>query len=227
MKSNGFSGAPFRANLLTMKTNGAIPTSEATQPGSGSRLRDLNPEGWVAKHCDDLYRHALARVRDPETAKDLVQETFLAAWQSSERFAGHASERTWLARILRNKIVDHYRKRRPEIAVEDELAGLEEKHFERGGLHKGGWISSNAPASWKDATQCLEESEFWDVLHQCANKLPAKVANVFLLREVDGRSSEEICSALGMNRNHLSVLLHRARLALRRCLELHWFKESA
>jgi RNA polymerase sigma-70 factor, ECF subfamily len=210
-----------------MKTNGASPTSEATGPESGSRPPDLNPEGWVELHCDDLYRYALARVRDPETAKDLVQETFLAAWRSSERFAGQASERTWLTRILRNKIVDHYRKRRPEFAVEDELTGLEEKQFERAGLHQGGWTSSNAPASWKDATQCLEESEFWIVLQQCTDKLPAKVANVFLLREVDGRSYEEICSTLGMNRNHLGVLLHRARLALRRCLELHWFKESA
>jgi len=195
-------------------------------PGNPSAL---NPEQWVEKHCDALYRHALARVSNPEIAKDLVQETFLAAWRSSERFVGRASEQTWLMRILRNKIVDHYRRGRPELAVEDvdQLADLEEKQFVRSGLSKGGWAPSAVPTDWTDASQYMENSEFWEIVHQCAAKLPSKAASVFLMREVDGRSNEEICSILHMNRNHLGVLLHRARLALRRCLELHWFRDPA
>ena len=67
----------------------------------------LEPEQWVETHCDDLFRYALSRVAQPEIAEELVQETFLAAWKSADRYAGRASERTWLIRILRNNIVDH------------------------------------------------------------------------------------------------------------------------
>lgn len=189
----------------------------------------LNPEQWVEEHCDLLYRYALTRVSNPETAKDLVQETFLAAWRSAERFAGTASERTWLMRIMRNKIVDHYRKRRPEFSAEgiSELAELEETQFQQSGLHQGSWTPAAHPHIWKDATQSMENSEFWETVHRCAQKLPPKVASVFLLRDVDGCSSEEICSTLQVSRNHLGVLLYRARLALRRCLEIHWFREPS
>jgi len=201
--------------------------TQPSSPPAGSA--GLDPQRWVEEHCDELYRYALARVTNPEVARDLVQETFLAAWRSSERFAGKASERTWLVRIMRNKIADHYRKRRPEFGVDgvDELVELEEKQFAQTGLHKGGWASANSPKAWKDAAESLEESEFWEVVHECARKLPAKTASVFLLREVDGRSNEEICATLQMNANHVGVLLHRARLALRRCLELNWFRGPA
>jgi len=69
----------------------------------------------------------------------------------------------------------------------------------------------------------MDGSEFWEVVRQCTAKLPPKVAGVFLLREVDGQSRDDICLTLHINPNHLGVLLHRARLAMRRCLELHWF----
>jgi RNA polymerase sigma-70 factor (TIGR02943 family) len=189
----------------------------------------LNPERWVEEHCDVLFRYARARVRDPDTASDLVQETMLAAWKSAPRFDGRASERTWIMRIMRNKIADHYRKRRPEFAVDDlsELERLEEMQFNQSGLHKGAWAAGASPGRWSDAAQCMEHSEFWEVVHQCADRLPPKAANVFLMREVDGQTNAEISSSLDISPNHLGVLLHRARLAMRRCLELHWFREPS
>jgi len=195
-----------------------------TQPAADPRL---NPERWVEDHCDLLFRYALARVTDPDTASDLVQETLLAAWKSAPKFDGRASERTWIMRIMRNKIADHYRKRRPEFAVQDlnELEQLEEKQFNQSGIHKGAWAAATSSGEWKDATQSMERSEFWEVVHQCTEKLPPKVAAVFVLREVDGQSTEDICLALSIKANHLGVLLHRARLAMRRCLELNWFRE--
>ena len=188
----------------------------------------LDPERWVEEHCDVLYRYALVRVSNPDTARDLVQEAFLAAWRSAERFAGNASERTWLMRILRNKIVDHYRKRRPEFSAEgiNELAELEAKQFVQSGLHRGGWTSLGSPGNWKDAAERMEDAEFWEVVHRCVGKLPGNAAQVFLMREVEGDSTDEICSTLNISRNHLGVLLHRARLALRRCLELSWFLDG-
>ena len=81
--------------------------------------------------------------------------------------------------------------------------------------------------AWTDATHGLEQTEFWEVLHACAHKLPEKTARVFFLRELDECSSDDICRELNINPSHLFVMLHRARLALRRCLELHWFKPRA
>lgn len=204
------------------RADGASTRPDTARPGSG-----LDPERWVERHADRLFRYALSRVGSRELAEDLVQDTLFAAWRSAERFEGRASESTWLSRILRNKITDHYRKKRPEFAVEDtcELARLEEQQFQQDGLHSGGWSHSGAPGHWKDTSQAVEHAEFWTVLQRCTEKLPEHNARVFLLREVDGRTSDEICSLLNINRNHLGVMLHRARLAIRRCLELHWFRD--
>ncbi len=196
--------------------------------GPGAALaQPPDPERWVEEHGDQLYRHALTRVGNAETAQDLVQETLLAACRSLESYAGRASERTWLLRILRNKIVDYYRRQRPVFATGDAeaLAKLEANQFAQSGFHRGGWSTTAQPGHWQDAEQCLIRSEFWDVVQQCAGKLPQKFAVAFLMREVEDATSEEVCSVLNINRNHLGVLLHRARLAMRRCLELHWFRE--
>jgi RNA polymerase sigma-70 factor (ECF subfamily) len=200
-----------------------------TEPTPSSSRPRLDPEQWVERHCDALYRFAVARVPTRETAQDLVQETFLAAWRSASGFEGGATERTWLMRIMRNKLVDYYRKQRPEVAVGEveELAAVGARAFRSSGLlHAGAWNLSVAPKPWGDAVQCLEMAEFWEVVRQCANQLPPKAGHVFLMRELDGQSTEEICSALRMSPNHVGVLLHRARLALRRCLELRWFKNE-
>jgi RNA polymerase sigma-70 factor (ECF subfamily) len=204
------------------------PVEKAPRESGNTPTRpSLNPEGWVDLHCEALFGYALRRVADTETAKDLVQETLLAAWRSADRFAGKATERTWLFRILRNKIADHYRGSRPEFSVDalNELARLEEQQFNRTGLHAGAWAKAAAPAEWPEGSQAMEQSEFWDVVHNCTTKLPPHTRTAFLMREMDGHSSEEICETLGIKRNHLGVLLHRARLALRRCLELNWFKK--
>jgi len=190
-------------------------------------VKPLDPEQWVAAHGDDLYRHALARLGDLEAAKDLVQETFLAACRSAERYAGRASERTWLLRILRNKIADYYRRQQPVLTVggEEQLAQLESHQFVRSGLQRGSWSPGNEPEHWKNAEECLTQTEFWDVVHRCTGKLPRTLAAAFLMREVEETSSDEVCSILKISRNHLGVLLHRARLVMRRCLELNWFRD--
>jgi len=229
LKDIVFCGTPTCASMMTMKPRDRSPVSTGGQPRKphSSSASTLDPERWVEQHCDNLFRYALARVASPETAEDLVQETLLAAWRSAERFAGRASERTWLVRILRNKIMDHYRRRRPEFAVDNlhELAKLEEQQFVQSGWHAGSWTASGSPADWKNTEHLMDRPEFWKIVHQCSNKLPPTTANVFLMREVEGQTTEEICSTLKINRNHLGVLLHRARLVLRRCLELHWFRE--
>ena len=71
----------------------------------------LDPHTWVKSHADYLYAYTIKRIADEEQAKDLVQETFLAALEKVDRFEGKSSERTWLTAILKNKIIDVYRKK--------------------------------------------------------------------------------------------------------------------
>jgi RNA polymerase sigma-70 factor (ECF subfamily) len=89
--------------------------SDATKPATG--LSD--PEQWVELHGDYLFKYALARLRDPARAEDMVQETFLAALKGGKSFAGRSAEKSWLVGILKNKICDHYRKASRETSFTD------------------------------------------------------------------------------------------------------------
>jgi RNA polymerase sigma-70 factor (ECF subfamily) len=179
----------------------------------------------VQEHADTLFAFAVPRVRDRSAAQDLVQETFLAALRAEASFAGRSSERTWLFGILRNKLVDYYRlKARETSIVENESPGPDEgKFFHTEGLRKDAWVDSLAPQNWAGPDESLVQKEFQNALQNCLARLPGKAAQVFLLREVDGLASEQICKDLNLSANNFWVMSHRARMALRRCLELHWF----
>jgi RNA polymerase sigma-70 factor (TIGR02943 family) len=186
----------------------------------------VDPEVWVDDHGDVLYRFALARLRNSATAEDLVQETLLAAFKAKDRFEGRASVRSWLVGILKNKIIDFFRKRSRETSFSD----LEFMRGELGDRMKASalmgehWIAEQGPREWASPEDSLSRAEFWGVLRSCADKLPDKIAGVFLMREVDGVASEEICEVFNISPNNFWVMLHRARLALRQCLELNWFQ---
>jgi RNA polymerase sigma-70 factor (ECF subfamily) len=196
-------------------------------PGSSRAAQSL-AERWVAENGDYLLRYAIARVRCRETAEDLVQEAFVAAWKSRNRFAGGSSEKTWLCAILRRKIADYFRSSRDDSRSVDvtELADLESQQFSSGWLGAAHWHIPVAPHPWKKPDESMEQAEFWETLDLCVNKLPDTAARVFLLREVEEFSSQQICETLRIQQSHLFVLLYRARLALRRCIELHWFRRS-
>lgn len=208
-------------------TDGADGRARITQPQSlrlGLPSR-LDPEGWVEQYGDDLFGFAAARVRNRAIAQDLVQETFLAGIKTSQGFAGRSSERSWLFGILRNKLADYYRLQNREVAIADleTLLPEEQGAFGTSGPGKDGWVMKLAPKAWETPDGTLMSKEFQDVLRSCLSRLPDKVAQVFRLREIDGVSSEEICKDLGVSPNNLWVMLHRARMGLRRCLEAHWF----
>jgi RNA polymerase sigma-70 factor (ECF subfamily) len=193
-------------------------------PSSGV-VPALNPERWLEDYGDMLFGFAMVRVRDRGVAEELVQETFLAALRASQSFAGRSTERAWLFGILRNKVADHYRHQSREIPLADlgNSSPEEDGFFHSGGLGKDGWIKRLAPKPWNAPDESLVSKEFQEVFNACLSRLPEKTAQVFLLREVDGVSSEEICKDLTISANNLWVVLHRARMALRRCLEVHWF----
>ncbi len=195
----------------------------AAVAGSGN-LSD--PERWVDEHGDYLFCYALSRLRDPVRAEDAVQETFLAALKGGKSFAGRSAEKSWLTGILKNKIFDHYRKTSRETSFTDLdfYADEESDRFVARGVGEGGWIHKLGPLEWSaDPGDSLDKEQFWKTFRDCSNKLPKNVAAVFTLREVDGVDSREICATLNISESNLWVMLHRARMALRRCLETNWF----
>jgi RNA polymerase sigma-70 factor (ECF subfamily) len=212
--------------MIKAEQQQSLVAPNAETPGPDSSRESLpNPERWVDEHGDVLFGFVALRVRDRAIAQDLVQETFLAAIKAKNSFSGRSSERAWLFGILRNKLADHYRLQGREVSFADSQAPLPEEQnaFENVGLGKDGWLKAVAPKAWETPEEALINKEFQDVLKSCLSRLPNKVAHVFFLREIDGATSEEICKDLGVSPNNVWVMLHRARMGLRRCLEIHWF----
>ena len=180
----------------------------------------VDPEGWVDRHGDSLYRYALVRLRAPDLAADAVQETFLEALRVRETFAGRASERTWLCGILRHKIIDQFRKSTRESSKLNGIAtnGADSWPFDA----RGHW--REGVASWAGSPlREMETKEFWEVFGGCMSKLPHGIAETFFLRELDGLSADEIQHALGITPTTFWKRMHRARTLLRQCLESRWF----
>lgn len=204
------------------------PQSNPNQSAAAGPVQLSDPERWVDEHGDYLFKYALARLRDPLKAEDAVQETFLAALRGGKNFQGRSAEKSWLVGILKNKIFDHFRKAGRETAFTDlEFYSDEESdRFVADGLQKDGWIHELGPNEWTDPGGSLDSEVFWQTYRDCSNKLPKNVATVFTLREVDGVESKDICTMLNISESNLWVMLHRARMALRRCLETNWFAKN-
>jgi len=178
----------------------------------------LNSDAWVDQYGDALFHFALARVNKREIAEDLVQETFLAAVQSQERFKGQSSEKTWLFGILKHKVVDHYRKKNKSTVFEQELRQDSDK-LDGFFNAKGGW--QIRPQHWSaNPGKSQEVKEAFDHFYQCLSGLPQRTADVFVYREIDGLDTDEICKLLGITSANCWVILYRARMLLRKCLEL-------
>lgn len=189
----------------------------------------IDPGTWVDEHGDHLFRYAIVRLRDESLAEDVVQETLLSAIQSLGSYAGKSTERTWLVGILKHKIIDHFRRRSREVPLDPSDTDLSEFDplFERDDEFVDHWHDSLSPRIWRRSPdEALQENEFFNVLHACLGKLPERVANVFSLREMNGLDTDEICEILSVSQSNFWVMMHRARMALRRCIELNWFMKA-
>jgi RNA polymerase sigma-70 factor (ECF subfamily) len=183
--------------------------------------RELSdPETWVDAYGDNLFQFALMRVHDQTLAEDLVQDTLLAAFKGRHTFQGRSSEKTWLIGILKNKILDYFRKKyreQPTDSIEATADRVADQFNEKNAWKVG-------PAEWTvNPDSQYEQQEFMEVMHQCLSTLPGRLAKLFVLREMEGFSTEKICKALDITATNSWVMLHRARAALRSCLENNWF----
>jgi RNA polymerase sigma-70 factor, ECF subfamily len=170
-----------------------------------------------------LLCYALLQLRDNPSAEDAVQETLLAALENRATFSGKSSAKTWLTGILKHKILDLYRKQAKEagqVSLEAELdsgAGDFDTLFQPDG-HWQTW-----PQAWADPLKNLENKRFWEIFEICTKLMPAHTARVFMMREFLGLSTEEICKGMQITATNCWVMLYRARMSLKLCLEHNWF----
>jgi RNA polymerase sigma-70 factor (TIGR02943 family) len=179
----------------------------------------LNPSQWIAEYRDYLVRFALQRVNDHGQAEDLVQDTFLSAWNARDSFRGDCTERTWLTGVLRNKIVDHWRRtaRRPLL-----LAGDFDEERGADGPHTP-WLENRAnDRDTYDPDTAAERTEMLALLDEAVNRLPESMGRAYRMREMQGRTTEEITRTLNISKANLWVLIHRAKQLLREQLQSAW-----
>lgn len=184
--------------------------------------QNVAPSDWLDEYGDYLYRYAITRLRDGDAAEEAVQETFVAALRNLAQYAGRGSQRAWLLGILKNKIIDFYRKRqRDPVNLDEDSGDISQMLFDQ----KGFW-RKEVKASLKDSLDSLDREEFWAILDRCLEQLPNRQADAFTLRTIDDHSAEEVCKELEITSTNLWVILHRARLQLSSCMKQRWFQES-
>lgn len=169
-------------------------------------------EQLVKEHTGELLRFAASRTRDVEAAEDIVQLTFMAAWQGRERFSHGSSVRTWLFRILKNKLADHYR----EIYRKAEVISPYPDDVERFNTH-GGWLPEHRPVEWDD--DAAQDGVMHHALNECLKTLPDKWRAAVEMKFLKERDAPAICQELGISATNYWQQLHRAKLKLRGCIE--------
>ena len=170
-----------------------------------------------------LLRYATLQLRDSSAAEDAVHDALLAALSSPASFAGRSNLRTWLTGILKHKIVDTIRRQSRDRPAADLAPDGDDGEFDALFDRRGHW--QDAPDAWRQPEGSLQQKQFLAALEACLRDLPERTARVFMMREHLGLETSEICKELGITATHCWVMLHRARMALRLCLEMNWFKK--
>jgi len=181
---------------------------------------DNDPITWLHQYGDALYRFARARVRDSFAAEDLVQETLLAAYRSREGFSRKSTVKTWLTGIMKHKIMDYYRKLKPEQSIEN----IDDFSYNLNNLFAEHEKWKIKPGEWGgDPQNVFEGKEFMAAIQTCLADMPERMSLAFTLREKEGATTSEISELLQTGKENCWVILYRARMLLRRCLEVKWF----
>lgn len=169
-----------------------------------------------------LLQFAKMQLRNDSMAEDVVSETLLAILEKPDNFEGRSSLRTYATGILKFKIIDVLRKRGREVHVEPLDEQSMDDALDALFASDGHW--QEAPQAWQQPEHALQQSQFFNALQICVNRLPDKLGRVFLMREWLEQETSDICLELGITSNNCGVMLYRARMQLRECLDIHWFQ---
>lgn len=171
-----------------------------------------------------MLKFATLQLSDSHLAEDAVQEALIGALKNVQSFGGRAALKTWIFAILKNKIADVLRQRQRLVNASSLIRdGEEDEDFSELFNARGFWQVDERPAAWCNPEQSIHDEQFWKVFEMCLENLPANQARVFMMREFVELESNEICAAVSITVSNLNVMLHRARLRLRECMEDRWF----
>jgi len=181
----------------------------------------MSIEAELAQLHPPLLRFAMMQVRNQGIAEDLVSETMLAILEKPDRFEGRSSLRTYATGILKFKIIDVIRKRGREVHIEPLDEQSMDDAIDALFAQDGHW--HEPPPAWQQPEKSLEQRQFFETLQTCVDRLPAKVGRVFMMRECLDKEVGDICAELGITAGNCGVMLYRARMQLRDCLDRNWF----
>lgn len=180
-----------------------------------------DPERWIERYGNYLFRYAMTFLREEKLAEDAVQECLLAGLEALTKYSGGASEKTWLTGILKHKIVDNIRQQSREKPMED-MENFADTLVDEGELFDDTAHWKHPIVSLDDPSSALDNKRFWEALDKCITALPPKLARLFMLRELGGMDSENICQEMQITTTNLWTMLYRCRMSLRQCLEIKW-----
>jgi len=168
-----------------------------------------------------LLKIARLQLRNDTWAEDAVSETTIAALEGAAHFSGQSQVRTWVVGILKHKIIDHFRKSGREISSDAQQEAEEVETFDQ--LYRADGHKADEPQDWGDPETTLSRTQFFEILQTCIDKLPATLGRIFMMREWLEYETDQICKELAISSTNCFVMLFRARMRLRECLEMNWF----
>lgn len=203
-----------------------MPSSLANAPAAPAP-DSLADAGFVASLRQQMVKFAQMHLGDSHLAEDAVQEALVGAWTGGQRFAGRSAFKTWVFAILKHKVADLLRHKQRTVDAGSLLKEGEGQSLDDFFDDKGHWLQDAKPAAWRCPEASLEQQQFWAVLEVCLDGMPAAQARVFMMREFMDFETEEICATVGISSSNFFVMMHRARLRLRECLDQRWFAKEA
>ncbi|MCC5928716.1 MAG: sigma-70 family RNA polymerase sigma factor [Cyclobacteriaceae bacterium] len=182
---------------------------------------------WIRNYSDDMFKWALHKISERETAEDIIQETFIAAFKNYDSFKNESSPKTWLFRILNNKIADHYRKSAKEFfqlnsAIDAEVFKATDSFFDGNGY----WKPNGLELAWEDEKSMLDNEDFVEVMDKCIDDLPINWRIAVLSKYIVEKDAAEICQELQISSSNYWQILHRSKVLLKKCIEAFWFNKN-
>ena len=205
----------------------SIPPAASSIAAVPGAIAGISAEALISLRVD-MLRFAQLQLRNSEFAEDLVQESIEAALRHSSSFAGQSTLKTWVFAILRNRIIDHLRTAKRTVPMSSLVEDGEDwqERLETLFNEKGGWRDTTRPVAWPNPEESMQTRQFWGVFEACLGHLPSNTSRVFMMGEFLGFESDEICAQLGITTSNCHVILHRARLKLRGCMETGWVRQG-
>lgn len=190
-----------------------MAAAATTEAAFLQRLRSRDPEALsqaVHENARPLFRAARGMGFTAEDAEDVVQDVFVTLLRRADSFEGRSQLRTWLFGILHRKALESRRAAAHDLAASDPIDETFESRFNL----NGSWLRPPA-----DIEELMQSAEIGAMISRCMEGLGPLQREVFVLREVQGFTTTEICGMLALTAGNVGVLIHRARVRLRECLE--------